>query len=317
METSLPLATTATLERSPLVEAVYPQITLDIEGTMIAGNTFFDCLFVFEEHALDLLEFYQLEIKEGRLPRRNTAEIAMSEELARNRGLKVGDEFSRNLVVDSNEEKIFTLVGILQGKTQLTLGSYDFARRTLLPLGLAAGIIVIPTNPAQEGILRSFLNQTLKTDDVEIISYQDVVQQVTAGATMMEWIMSVIVMILAVVISSTTGLISILHFNQRLTEFGILAALGYGKGRLVIRTINETIALVVVSWTLGVLVSYLVLFVLSNLVFAPQGLLIKIISGPPLLYSTIAPMAMTLLSITPVTLNLFRLDPVTIVERRI
>lgn len=316
-ETNLSDATVSLLRRSPFVKAVLRQITLKIEGTMIAGNTFFDCLFVSDQDALALLELYGLKMKEGRLPRRNTAEIAMSEELANNRGLRLGDKFSQNLIVDSDKEKTFTLVGILEGSTPLALGSYDLAERTLVPTGLKEGMLLILTDPARSDVVRQLLDQSLPTDKAAITSYQDVVQQVTDGTTLMQWVLDIIVALVAIVTASAAGLISVIHFNQRLTEFGILAALGYEKIRLVTRIINEIVGLVGVSWLLGAFASGLALYLFSSLVLGPQGLTIDLVDRLAFLYSAVAPIAMVLLSTLPVVLNLLQLDPVGIIERRI
>ena len=120
-----------------------------------------------------------------------------------------------------------------------------------------------------------------------------------------------------VVLSLALGLLSVIFFMQRANEFGLLAALGYTKGFLSMRTVLEAVVTVAAGWALGILLSQGIYTVLNATLFEPKGLApLTIMTPRVLLFTTPVLVTVTVFSVAVVLWQLWRMDPVAIIERR-
>ena len=119
------------------------------------------------------------------------------------------------------------------------------------------------------------------------------------------------------VVALALGLLNVIFFMQRANEFGLLAALGYTKRYLSLRTFLEAVVTVVAGWALGILLSQGIYTVLNAALFDPRGLAPLTIMTPRVfLFTTPVPVTVVVFSVAVVLWQLWRMDPVAIIERR-
>jgi len=151
---------------------------------------------------------------------------------------------------------------------------------------------------------------------LNLLSYQNLVAELRDSLSSMFLIMGVVNGTVIFVISLMSGMLSDIYFTQRISEFAVLAAIGYRRSQLIGRIVLETALLTIIGWAIGAVVTVVFLTCFKTTIFEPRGLIIN----PRDLYAykwTIPiPFAVTAFAVTTIVYRLMKLDPVTIIERR-
>jgi ABC-type antimicrobial peptide transport system permease subunit len=122
--------------------------------------------------------------------------------------------------------------------------------------------------------------------------------------------------IIAIVAAIALAILSFVFFAQRRDEFGILWAMGHSRRWLVLRTVGETVAVVVLAWLLGAAICLVGLVAMQIGLFAPKGMTLDFASPAPWVSTIPLPLTIIAVSAGLVVWMLSRLDPVSTIERR-
>ena len=122
--------------------------------------------------------------------------------------------------------------------------------------------------------------------------------------------------IIAAVAVIALAVLNYVFFTQRRGEFGILHAVGHSRPWLLLRTIKETLGVVVAAWLLGAAMCLVSLLYGQANIYAPAGLSLDLANLTPWLFTLPIPMAVVAASTGTISRMLRKLDPVSIVERR-
>ena len=131
-----------------------------------------------------------------------------------------------------------------------------------------------------------------------------------------KFLMFVIVIVIAVSISAAVCIVLETTYNDRMEEFGILYAIGYKKSWLFKNIIAEIMALVFVSWILGLVISYGFLTLVAKSVFEPMGQILSIFSIQSLFYTIIVMAVFVVVTILVTILKFAKKDLIAIIEMR-
>ncbi len=259
----------------------------------------------------------------GRLPAEGMPEAVLSEPLARNKRVKVGDVIAGPTDEGgiSGSPVPVKLVGILRGPTWIAFTSKSFCDMTFLtaprttvfttkdPADLmAVNQKLMPSGNKQAGLLAPA--------KVQLLSFQNLVRELRDSLSSMYLIMAIVNGTVIFVIALMSGMLSNIYFTQRIAEFAVLAAIGYRRTRLVLRVVRETALLTLLGWVVGAAVTFAVLSYFKDAVFEPRGLIIDPRDLFAYRYTIPIPFSITLFAVATIALRLMRLDPVTIIERR-
>ena len=130
-------------------------------------------------------------------------------------------------------------------------------------------------------------------------------------------ILNVVILILVVVITIMMGMLISIYQSQRIPEFGLLQALGFSKGRLLKRVMQETIIVVVGGWILGAFAAYGMLNLVNSLLMAPKALMLVTKDPQAYAYTIPVPIAILLVAAWTLIRSFAKFDPISIVERRL
>jgi ABC-type antimicrobial peptide transport system permease subunit len=294
---------------------------IDTSGFFFNVNTVFGplpfvCFAVTDEQRDYLLQRAHDSLAEGRMPTPGAPEAIISEGLARNKRVHLGD-----YIASPTDTGTFVpapakikLVGILKGPTWIAFTSHQFAQQylRLVPHSL----LVTTKNPEQQLTLSDDLYAQLDKRQVEVLSYDNLVETLRKTLASMYLIMHLVNGMVTLVVALMAGMLSNIYFTQRISEFAVLSAIGLKRKTLVLHGVSETAILTSVGWVIGVFVTWGAMGVMQGSLFEPRGMLIN----PRDLWATAntlpIPLAITLFAIATISIRLSRLDPVTIIERR-
>jgi ABC-type lipoprotein release transport system permease subunit len=328
----------------PTVERVIPVMSLGLQVDVPPSSVMRTNIYGAVEDDLPILmDLFGMQVKEGRLPRPRSNEIALSEPVALNRGLRVGDKIG----VPAHERGEFKLlnvddipiemvvVGILRqaqdralqsqmersGHTLsssamwLGLASYEYLGSHEFTSSRSVHLLVVPAD-GRKNELDAWLEESVASAQTNVITY-DVEyrehQQIVRGLVLVFAMVGCVTAIVAAIAMATLNYI---FFTQRREEFGILHAVGRSRSWLVLRTMRETGGVITVAWLAGAVICCVGLICFQTLVFAPKGLSLNFFNPVPWVLTFPVPLAVVAVGTGTIARMLRKLDPVAVIERR-
>jgi ABC-type lipoprotein release transport system permease subunit len=281
---------------------------------------------VYAEDMAYLTDLYGLALKEGHLPRPRTNEMVIPEILAQNRNLQVGDVIgdpdhpaypdAESLPTEFVVSGIFARSTAPEDENWLGFVSLEFLEsHEAFHVPDVPPLIVVP-RAGQKGTLDDWLENELAGVGVSVLTYRRELSRARENAHSQILAMALLESGIAIIAAIALAVLNYIFVSQRQSEFGVLHALGYGRLRLVWRTVRETLFTTGVAWGFSAVLCLMGLFFLQLRVFEPLGLRVDFLNLTPWLFTLPIPAAVLAVSTGTIARTLSKLDPVSIIERR-
>lgn len=262
------------------------------------------------------LERMGLKVTQGRLPAEGQPEAAISDEVAKNMDLKVGDVLLKPNTEDGYAPVEVRLVGLLHGAVWLGLTSKSFVDINSPETFVGALVFAKVPGRANQNRLDDAIQQVIDPKEVREWRFSGLVRETKSALANLYLIMDIVTALMVFAIAFVCGLLSNIFFTQRLPEVATLSAIGYPRRFLLARALSETALLCVLGWLSGWVVTVGLLWCVRTLTLAPRGLLLNIMDFNALRFTLPLPVAIILFALITIGLRLSTLDPVSIIERR-
>jgi ABC-type antimicrobial peptide transport system permease subunit len=315
----LDTAVIAQIRAHPAVERTIPAYVfspLDISIPPMIPNFPVEAYGVTAEDMAYLVELYGLELAEGHLPRPNTNEIVISEALARNRGLHVGDSVGRPVYERDLIPTEMTIVGLFATDGMwMGFASLEYVQSHELTSEFPARLLVAPVAGRKEALDARLMADVDSTETV-VQTYDGRWREFQQHRRGLLGLFGVVESLIAVIAAVALAVLDYIFFSQRREEFGLLHAVGHGQGWLTWRAGRETLSVVGAAWLIGAVVCVGMMLYAQFGIYAPKGMSINSTSVAPWLFTLPIPLAVVGASAGTIAWALSRLDPVAIIERR-
>jgi hypothetical protein len=319
---SVPVDQVELVKADPRVERVFDGGIFFCNIKTVIGKLPFVVLGVDSEDRDYLLKRVGTELIAGRMPAEGMPEVILSEPIVDNKQLKLGDIVAgpkdRGGMGSTPIE--VRLVGIVKGPVWLALSTKSFCDATFILNPRCT--LYTWKNPNDRDALNATMmpvNGTggkLAENKIQLLGKMNLITEVRDSLSSMYLIMEIVTGAVIFVIALMSGMLANIYFTQRLSEFGVLAAIGYSRMRLVSRILSETALLTLLGWVAGALLSMGVLTYLKDTVFRARGLFVDPFDLWSYAHTIPIPISITVFSVATIAARLFKLDPVTIIERR-
>ncbi|MBB6050902.1 ABC transporter permease [Armatimonas rosea] len=313
-----------------LVEAD-PRVERTMEGAFflcniktVMGRLPFVVLGVPDDDRDYLMQRMGTSLIAGRLPAEGMPEAVLSEPMVENKHLKLGD----NVVSPTEQGGMATaapvpvkLVGILKGPVWVGFTSKSFCSRYFL-LNPLCTLYTWKDVGQRDELNRAMMpvkNKAagkLDPGSVQVLSKENLITEVRESLESLYMIMGVVTAAVIFAITLMSGMLANIYFTQRLSEFGVLAAIGYSRATLIGRVLAETALLNIAGWLVGAGLTALTMRFLGESVFRARGLFLNPFDLDAYAHTIPVPICITLFSVGTIAYRLLKLDPVTIIERR-
>ncbi len=281
---------------------------------------------VYAEDMAYLVELYGLELKEGHLPRPYTNEMVISEILAQNRDLQIGDVIgdpdhpvypdAESLPMEFVISGIFARSTTPEDENWLGFVSLEFLEsHEAFYVPDVPPLIVVP-KAGQKDALDDWLENELAGAGVSVLTFRREVDRIRQNAQSQMLVFVLLESVIAIVAAIAMAVLNYIFVAQRQSEFGLLHALGHDRLRLVWRTVRETIFTTGIAWGFSAILCLMGLLSLQVGVFAPLGLKLNLFNLTPWLFTLPIPIAVLVATTGTTARTLSKLDPVSIIERR-
>lgn len=282
---------------------------------------------VYHDDLIYLVELYGLEVKEGQLPRQGTNEMIISEALAKNRDLKIGD-----VVGDPEQpaypgapslDQEFVISGIFSQPIAPETGngwgfiSLEFLEnQSTLEIPDSPSIFIV-SKEGQKDQLDDWLENELVQQNVSVVTYRQEMSQNRYKARQNMFSIAYLEIGLAFVSAIGLAILNHVFTSERHMEFGVLYALGFNRKQLVRRLLGETSYIIGITWGINALLFLAAMIGFQYGLYKPMGLTFNIFELTPWLYTLPIPIAMLASSTLTTFRMLSKLDPISIVDRRL
>ncbi len=316
---------TAQIKQHPDIAHVIPAIPLELYIHIPpGGGTDINIWGVTEEHLPILMDVFDAQLMEGRPPRPRSNELVLSEAVALNRDLHVGDVIGR--LVDGEDGADQTsfddiptemeVVGILaSGDLWLAFASYEYLASHALTASRPVHLLVVPVE-GRKAIVDGWLKESLASSQTEVKTYDTEKRTHQEMTQRLVLLLVVLEAIIALVAAAALATLNFIFFAQRREEFGILSALGRSRVWLVLRAVRETGSTVLLAWLVSVAVYVSLLICAQAVIYTPRGLRLDLLNPTPWLFTLPIPLVVVGVSAGTTSWVLSKLDSVTIIERR-
>jgi ABC-type lipoprotein release transport system permease subunit len=322
MGTSIDPGVMSQLQTHPAVSRVAPIIELHVSISlkpMFQGNT--SVYGVAEGDLPALVQACDLRLVKGRFPAPRSNELLLTEAVAMNRGLGIGDRVGRPVYdYDYSIPTEMVVVGILRRNPQagdmwLGFASYEYLTSHEIYASRPVQAFILPAE-GRKAELDAWLEGTVASGRTSVQTYGLWLESQREVTRTLLLVFGAIEGVVAAVAAFALAILSYFFFNQRQREFGTLHALGHSRQWLVLRTMGEAVTVIALAWLLGAVVCLAGLVYMRTILYGPYGLDLDLLNPAPWLFTLPMPLAVTAVSAGLVVWMLSRLDPVTIIERR-
>ena len=227
---TVPADQLAIIKADPRIDRVMEASLFFTNIKTVIGSLPFVVLGLSPENEEYLLKRIGTSLKEGRMPAEGMPEAALSEPLAKNKHIKIGD-----LVAGPTDEGGISgapvpvkCVGILKGPVWIAVTSKAFCDDVFLAAPrssiyttknpddlMAVNQLFSPAKHRQDGLL--------SPSKVQVLSRQNLITQVRDSLSTMFLIMAVVNFTVIFVIALMSGMLANIYFTQRLAEFAVLS----------------------------------------------------------------------------------------------
>jgi putative ABC transport system permease protein len=304
------------IQQLPQLGRLAPTHSYSVRVKTIFGKMVFPVFGLAPQDRDEFIARCSVRLSQGRLPAEGQAEAAISDEVAKNLGVKLGDTLLDPTSEDNYAPVPVKLVGLLQGPHWLGLTSKEFVDGNS-PFTWSGYLAFAPTRDiAAQERLDDAIERTVDKADARVWRYASLVKETQSALANLYLILNLVISIIVFSIAFVCGLLFNIYFTQRLPEIATLAAIGYPRSLLIRRALGETAILCFFGWLLGGALTIGLLEALKYGIFVPRGLLLDPLDPASFVFTVPLPFAITLVAVVTIGLRLTRLDPVSIIERR-
>lgn len=300
----------------PELGHLYPSHSYQTMIKTIFGKMVFPIFGLDAPGRAEMLERCSIHLATGRMPVDGAPEAVISDAVARNLGLKVGDILSRPESQDSFAPIPVRLVGLLHGPVWLGLTSKALVDRES-PYNFVGYLAFAKTGGAtDQAKLAESIDGVMNKSKGRVWKFAGLVLEAQSALSNLYLIMNIVIGIIVFAISFVCGLLFNIYFTQRMPEIAMLSAIGYSRSTLISRAAGETIVLCLFGWALGGVVTYVLLLGIREAFMTPRGLLLNPLDLQAFAFTAPVPIVITLFALCTIGLRLVTLDAVSIIERR-
>ncbi|MBN2391823.1 MAG: ABC transporter permease [Anaerolineae bacterium] len=317
-------AVVSQIQTHPDVARAIPDNGLGITLPTLLGTESQHLLGVSLQDAQYLMQHCGVRLKEGRMFEPSANEFILSEEVARALDLKLGSEIGRAIDPDyyATISSPLVLVGILENDSAVSSGpsvrlgflSAEYLRNHELYAPRATSLLIIAKD-GRRAAVDDYLEKTISSKYTEVQTFGTLVEAYQMARVGVYVIFGVVNNVVAVVMAFTVGIINRIAITQRLSEFGLLHALGRYKKQLTHRLTLETATVAGFGYLTGLSIALAVMAWLKNSLFYDLGVEVYLFNPAPFLFVLPIPLITVALTFLSIKRIFARLDAVAIVER--
>jgi ABC-type antimicrobial peptide transport system permease subunit len=317
-------ATVSKIQTHPDVARTISDNGLGISLPTLLGTDSQRLMGVSPQDAQVLMQHCGVRLKEGRIFEPRSNEMVLSEEIARALDLQIGSEIGRAIDQDyyGAVSSPLVLAGILEGDPTVNRGpsvrlgfvSAEYLNSHELYAPRVAHLLVV-AKAGRQAAVDDLLETTIRSKYTEVETFSLLVEFVKMARIGIYAIFGVVNSVVAIAVAFVVGTINRIAVTKRLSEFGLLHALGRHKKQLIRRLTLETAAVAGAGLLIGLGTALMIMSWLKNGLFYDLGMELDLLNLAPFCFVLPSPLVVVALAFLSVKRIFAQLDAVAIIER--
>jgi ABC-type lipoprotein release transport system permease subunit len=331
LELSFEPGVVSQIQTHPGVARIIPENGLSISLPGLGASDSLNLLGVSQDDVQYLMDHCGVRLKEGRLLEPRTNGMMLPEEVARALDLRLGDQIDRSVNTEYYWEIVtpLVLVGILEGdpstvdasplagpepSVRVGFASYEYLDSHELYAPRIVSQIVVAREGSKAAV-DEFLETTIASPRTEVRTYGTLYRLVATDRRELFVGIGIVNCLVAIAAAVVVGVINHIAMTQRLSELGLLNALGHHRNRLIRRLALETATVAGMGWLAGLMLALLVLAWLKANLYHARGLELDLTNLTPLWFVVLIPLTVVALATLGISRMFAKFDAVAIIER--
>ena len=306
------------LDTTPGLERRVEARSFWMRTPMIIGNSYAPLMALTEEVRDEFCKRLGLTLAAGTFPETGSNGVAVHRAVLKARKLTLGDEFGRLVDETHSAPGRFKIVGILDGETRLGIADFAYAARPRFVLSRRPPFQIVYAQPGQLGVCSEHLRHATIEGDAafRVIDAKFVRKRMDDILRNVPLILGFIVGSVAILVALMTSLLTLISFQLRVDEFGLLLAVGHKRRALIRKLALESGVVALVGWIVGIALGLSTVWLYNRYALEPRGVLMQVVDPRPILLSLAVPLLATGVSAFILARRLRVMDPVSVLQRR-
>lgn len=310
---------TRLLDANPAGEKAVVAKAIWMRMPMVVGDAWTMLVALDSAEQADFLRRVGNRLAEGSLPEPGSDGAVIHRDVAKARGLAIGDVWGRLVDPEDPTEGQFRVSGIAEGPARVGVADLAYATKPTFVLARLQSFRVVYAKPGRKAESDRYLNEVKDAEGHPAFKVWDeafIRKRTEKMLQNLPLILNAVVGAITVVISLVVILLNLIAFQARSDEFALLLAVGHTRARLGRKLVVESAAQAVAAWALGLGLGYGFLAYYDATVLAPKAILIRFFDTYPVLLASALPLLSSAASALVLAVRLSSMDPVTVIQRR-
>ncbi|PJI09305.1 MULTISPECIES: ABC transporter permease [Clostridium] len=295
------------LRKNKNVEKIIMANMSTVRADMLISNTGSTMLFMSPENTKYVMKKLDFRLTDGKLPQ-NDNEILLNSNHAKAMNVKVGEKISDTVKEDYGLKSQYKVSGIYIGENIMTFGYIKG-----VPSELNTNAIVVIPKQGKLNEVNNFIH-SFKDSNISITDYKELFDDVGAFFSMFKVFAVLILVILIVVLTFTIGNMNHIHFEDRISEFSILEAVGYRKVSIFYKIFKEMLVIIVSGFILGITCGVLGGNIFNLVYCEPKGVPVGVYNYWYIILSAVIPAVIWIFSGVSSLKSISKMDAVDVLE---
>lgn len=295
------------LRKNKNVEKVIMANMNNVRADMLISNSGSTMLSMPPEDIQYVMKKSGFKLIEGSLPK-SSDEILLNSNHAKAMNVKVGEKISNTAMENYEFKSQYKVSGIYIGENIMTFGYIKEASSEIN----TNAIVVIPKQ-GKINKVNDFIH-SFKDSNISISDYKELFDDVGAFFSMFKVFAVLILVILIVVLTFTIGNMNHIHFEDRISEFSILEAVGYSKISIFYKIFKEMLVIIVSGFILGIICGILGGNIFNLVYCEPKGIPVEVYNYWYIILSAAIPTVIWIFSGVSALKSINKMDTVDVLE---
>lgn len=297
------------LNESQSVKKIIPSM---IMNSSIKNNIGVDSEFVIYRMEKENIKYTMRELgltlENGTIESSKDNAIILSEMVAKNKKLKVGDTISKDKDSYFKIPGKYVVIGIMKG--DINLGFIPSTNKAINAL-TCTNYLFFWKNGFRKEVDNELLSH--KNKNFEVTNYKSDWKDAQDFSSSFSFICNLVIILIVIVQAIILGFTNYSEYYQRKEEFGVQKALGFKLKDILIRVFKEILSINVIAFIVGI--SLILIFIgVDNTTVVNRGIPVYRLISSDVLKVTVFPIVTTITSIFPVANLIRNTDTLRIIE---
>jgi putative ABC transport system permease protein len=308
----------ALLAANPAASLQIPAHVGWLRYSMLIGEAISPLIIVDSAAVGGVLQNAGAVLVEGRLPGRRRAEVVVHEDVARAKGLRIGDRTGPVVDRGAVDGDQFEVVGLIRAPGRVAVGTLGRGLSRMMLEARLPPYVMVYAAPGRKPESDAYLHAAQKEGEpaFDVVDRAHVEMRTEQALKNLPLLVSAITIATASAVALIVTLLSIIQFAGRADEFAMLLAIGHRRARLARRLAAEATLVGATAWAAGAGLGWLAMLCFDRWVLVPHGIVMRVVDPGPFVLSLAVPVIAVVASVLAMWHGLTTLDPLAVVDRR-